>query len=171
MAELLLSAGDDMTHIPLVRILGVLVLVGASDVSCASPRGAETESTSPLSDPELMRVQREVWEVWYAGDTTRLRQLTPGLIAINNGEQSFSDQEAAVRGSAGFHSGGGRLLQLSFPEMRVQRFGDVAIVYSTFRSVALIGGDTLRQSGRATEVFVRQNGKWLNPGWHLDSGQ
>ena len=160
-----------MTHTPLSRIIGVLVLAGASDISCASPRGAETESTSPLSDPELMRVQREVWEVWYAGDTTRLRQLTPGLIAINNGGQTFIDQAAAVVGSAQFHAGGGRLLALNFPEMRVQRFGDVAIVYSTFRSVAVIGGDTLRQSGRATEVFVRRGGNWVNPGWHLDSGQ
>ncbi len=25
--------------------------------------------------------------------------------------------------------------------------------------------------GRATEVFVRKNGRWTNPGWHLDSGK
>jgi len=24
-------------------------------------------------------------------------------------------------------------------------------------------------SGRVTEIFVRRNGKWTNPGWHTDS--
>jgi len=24
-------------------------------------------------------------------------------------------------------------------------------------------------SGRATEIFVRRNGEWVNPGWHTDS--
>jgi len=124
----------------------------------------------PQQDPELMRVQREVWDVWYAGDTARLRQLTPGLIAINDHSEAFSDQEQMVSASARFHAGGGRLLELTFPTLRVQRFGDVAIVYSTYRSVAVMGNDTMRQRGRATEVFVRQNGGWVNPGWHLDSG-
>lgn len=141
---------------------------GAGGLSCTSS-GRTAAGTAPLADPDLLRVQREVWEVWFAGDTARLRQLTPGLIAIDGGEPVFSDQEATVVGSARFHAGGGRLLEVSFPEMRGQRFGDVVIVYSTYRLVMLMGADTLRQKGRATEVFVRQNGSWVNPGWHLDS--
>ena len=123
----------------------------------------------PAQDPELMRVQREVWEVWYAGDTARLRQLTPGLIAITDHSDAFDDQEQVVRESARFHAGGGRLLELSFPTLRVQQFGDVAIIYSTYRSVAVMGSDTMRQRGHATEVFVRQHGSWVNPGWHLSA--
>ena len=124
---------------------------GAGGLSCTSS-GRTAAGTAPLADPDLLRVQ-----------------LTPGLIAIDGGEPVFSDQEATVVGSARFHAGGGRLLKVSFPEMRGQRFGDVVIVYSTYRLVMLMGADTLRQKGRATEVFVRQNGSWVNPGWHLDS--
>ena len=98
-------------------------------------------------------------------------RLTPGLIALDSDGESFSDQEEALRASAEFLAGGGRLLELAFPKMQVQRFGDVAIVYSTFRSVAVIGGDTLRRSGLATEIFVRRDSGWVNPGWHLDSGK
>ncbi len=149
----------------------IIVLGTLLAAACGAPRAVASESAPPRSDPDLMRVQREVWEVWYGGDTARLRQLTPGLVALGDGGDSFSDQEAAVHGSARFHASGGRLLELSFPQMRVQRFGDVAVVYSTFHSVALVQGDTQRRTGRATEVFVRQNGKWVNPGWHLDSGK
>jgi ketosteroid isomerase-like protein len=121
-------------------------------------------------DPELLRVQREVWEVYFAGDTARLRELTPDLVAIDNGGGTWSDQESMIRSSARFKANGGRLIDLKFPKMKIQRFGDVAIVYSTFTLATVAGKDTVRESGRASEVFVRKNGKWVNPGWHLDNG-
>ena len=139
-----------------------LVLASALPFVTHAPQGKE--------DPDLLRVQREVWEVYFAGDTARLRALTPDLIAINNGGGTWSDQESTVRGSARFKARGGRLIDLKFPSMKVQRFGDVAIVYSTFSLATVLGADTSRQSGRATEVFVKRNGKWVNPGWHLDDG-
>jgi hypothetical protein len=121
-------------------------------------------------DPQLLRVQREVWEVFFAGDTTRLRELTPDLVAIDNGGGTWSDQESMIRASARFKANGGRLIELKFPQMKIQRFGDVAMVYSTFTLATVVGADTSRESGRASEVFVRRNGKWVNPGWHLDNG-
>ena len=124
----------------------------------------------PQNDAALMKVQREIWEVWFAGDTARVRALTPGLVAISPGGGTWSDQETVVRGSAQFHARGGQLIQLEFPQMKVQRFGDVAIVYTTYLYVTVVGTDTSRQAGRASEVFVKRNGKWVNPGWHMDSG-
>jgi ketosteroid isomerase-like protein len=121
-------------------------------------------------DPDLLRAQRKVWEVWFAGDTATLRQLTPGLIAISSGDEAMSNQDREIRNSADFHANGGRLIELTFPEMQVQRFGEVAIVYSKYRLATVIGTDTMRQSGHATEVFVQHNGVWVNPGWHLDGG-
>jgi hypothetical protein len=148
----------------------LLVLCLAAPVAGGCHRVSKALDEPARAEPELLRAQREVWESWYAGDTARFRELTPGLIAINNGGGSFGRQDAALRASAQFHARGGRLLELSFPELLVQRFGDVVIVYSTYRSVFVLEGDTLRESGRATEVFVRRHGEWVNPGWHLDSG-
>jgi hypothetical protein len=31
------------------------------------------------------------------------------------------------------------------------------------------GGKHEVSSGRATEIFVFRDGKWVNPGWHTDS--
>ncbi len=121
-------------------------------------------------DPDLLRVQREVWEVYFAGDTARLRALTPDLVAIDGDNPAWSDQKAMIESSAHFKASGGRLVDLQFPKMKIQRFGDVAIVYSTFTLATVTGGKTSRQSGRASEVFVKRNGKWVNPGWHLDNG-
>jgi ketosteroid isomerase-like protein len=150
----------------LIRLVPVLVLV----VSCAHRSRPPVIATS-LDDPGLQRIQREVWEVWFAGDTARLRELTPDLVAVNGIRPGFDDQERAIQGSARFHAAGGRLIELAFPETHVQHFGDVVIAYSTYRTVTVMGRDTTRTTGHATEIFAKQNGHWVNPGWHLDSSQ
>ena len=148
-----------------------MIIAGAG---CAQGRAAlGPPIAAAAADPGLMRVQRAVWDAWYAGDTALVRALTPALVTINpgGGSSDFGDQEHAIQASARFHAGGGRLVSLDFPAMKVQILGaDVAVIYSTYRSVAVMGNDTMRTNGRATEVFVRQNGRWVNPGWHLDSG-
>lgn len=123
-------------------------------------------------DPALARVQREIWEVWFAGDTTRLKEIVgDDLVAMAPGTQGFSSVRDEVNSSSGFHAGGGKLIDLKFPTMRVQQFGDVVLVYTSYEYAFVMGKDTTRQAGRATEVFVKRNGKWLNPAWHMDSAK
>jgi hypothetical protein len=135
---------------------------------------ASTVHGSPQQDtltPELARAQRAVWEAWYAGDTAQVRALTPGLVAISSEGNRFDDQEATIRASAGFHARGGRLAGLSFTDLHVRNYGSVVMIYSRYHTVTVMGRDTSRGDGRATEVFVRQNGRWVNPGWHLDNAR
>ena len=120
-------------------------------------------------DPELSRAQRSVWEAWYNGDTARVRALTPGLVAISSHAEGFGDQDGIVQASARFHANGGRLIDLGFTDLHVRHYGDVAVIYSHYHLAIVNGRDTVRDSGRATEIFVRDHGHWLNPGWHLDS--
>ena len=51
-----------------------------------------------------------------------------------------------------------------------QQYGDVVILYSSFR-IVLTARDGKEQvtTGRGTEIFVRRNGKWIHTGWHLDT--
>jgi hypothetical protein len=52
----------------------------------------------------------------------------------------------------------------------LQRYGDVVILYTTFRVVLTDReGKTSETTGRGTEVFVRRSGKWIHTGWHLDT--
>jgi hypothetical protein len=45
----------------------------------------------------------------------------------------------------------------------------VAIVWSNYLVETETNGKRSVSSGHASEVFVRRNGKWTNPGWHTDS--
>lgn len=150
------------------RLLVTLAQVAV--VGCMSGQAA-SESLASI-DPALAKVQREIWDVWFAGDTDRLKEIIPqDLVVMNSGGGGFSGFRDEVDASASFEKAGGRLIDLTFPEMRAQQFGDVVVVYTQYRLAYVMGTDTTRQSGRATEVFVKRDGRWVNPAWHMDSGK
>ena len=53
----------------------------------------------------------------------------------------------------------------------MQRFGDVAVAWSTYRLEMDVKGKRSTDAGRATEIFVLRDGEWVNPGWHTDAGK
>ncbi len=150
-----------------IRRVAALIVIAAA---CGGTATAQNDRAK--IDPELARIQREVWTAFFAGDTARFKEIVPAdLVAIGNDEGPFTGLREQLSASAGFKQGGGKLVDLRFTDMRVQRFGDVVNVYSRYHLVFAFGADTTRQSGRVTEVFVRRNGKWVNPAWHMDSGK
>ncbi len=90
------------------------------------------------------------------------------LIAIDDGEK-WSTREDVFAGAKGFVEGGGKLVRLEFPQTEIQVYGYTAIVYSKYLYEISTGGKQFTRTGRATEMFVRRQDKWLNTGWHLDS--
>ena len=133
-----------------------------------------TLNSAPLSaqakgDEELLRVRESVWRAWFDNDVKTLEKLVPpGTITISSGEKEWKDQAAVIRDAADFHAKGGKLIRLEFPRTEVQHFGDVAVTYSLYLYEVEMGGKRSVTSGRVTEIFVRQNGQWVNPGWHTD---
>lgn len=70
-----------------------------------------------------------------------------------------------MQSSEQFHATG-KSVRLEFPHTEVQRFGDVAVTWSIFRLETEVKGKPSVDAGRATEIFVRRDGQWVNPGWH-----
>ncbi|HXZ10824.1 MAG TPA: nuclear transport factor 2 family protein [Candidatus Sulfotelmatobacter sp.] len=125
---------------------------------------------SPAGKQELLAAREAVWRAWFANDAARLTELiAPELIAIEVGEkwQSRDDELAAAKD---FAARGGKLVRLEFPETEIQAYGATAILYTKFKLETEADGKQSSLSGRATEMFVRRQGKWVNVGWHLDSG-
>ncbi len=139
------------------------------------PAQAADFSAAPLTASqrqELLAAREKVWRAWFANDQKALEQLLPAdTLAINNGEEAWENREAVLRGSREFADGGGRLVRLEFPRVEIQSYGNVAVIYSLYLFETETNGQRKTSSGRAMEVFLRKNGHWTNPGWHLDSGQ
>jgi hypothetical protein len=68
-----------------------------------------------------------------------------------------------------FALGGGRLKELSFSNNRIQRRGNIAVIYCGFKFTTEKAGVENTVAGRVTEIFVFAEGRWSHPGWHLES--
>ena len=118
----------------------------------------------------LLKVREAVWRCWFANDASTLRKLVPpGTIVISAGEPQWKHQSEVLQSAFDFQAQGGRLIRLEFPRTEIQRFGDVAILYSQYIVETEMKGKRSVSAGRATEVFVLQHGQWSNPGWHTDA--
>jgi ketosteroid isomerase-like protein len=121
---------------------------------------------------ELLKVRDKVWKAWFANDQATLEKILPKeVIAINNGQQKWEHRAEILESAKQFATNGGKLIRLCFPHVETQFFGDVAILYSAWEAETEVQGKRVVSSGRATEIFIYRNGRWLNAGWHLDSGQ
>ena len=119
---------------------------------------------------EILKVRESVWRAWFANDAKALERLVPpDSIVISSDEAKWKNQADVLRTAAEFQASGGKLLRLEFPRTEIQRFGDVAIIWTSYLVETEENGKRTVNSGRATEIFVRRNGEWVNPGWHTDS--
>lgn len=129
-----------------------------------------TPATAATNDTELLTTRETVWRSWFVNDTKTLRKLVPPeTIVISSGESAWKHQAEVLRSAEEFQAAGGKLLRLEFPRTEVQHFGDVAIVWSSYLVETETKGKRSTSSGRVTEIFVRRNGQWTNPGWHTDA--
>jgi hypothetical protein len=119
---------------------------------------------------QLLKVREAVWRSWSANDASILRELVPpGTIVISAGEPQWKHQSEVLQSAVDFQAQGGRLVRLEFPRTEIQRFGEVAILYSQYLVETEMKGKRSVSAGRATEVFVLRHGQWTNPGWHTDA--
>ncbi len=155
-----IQAGSHITPIPAGGTRG-------EAVPAVRPR-----ALSPEERTNLLAAREALWRAWFANDEPHLRRTLPEeLIAIDAGVEEWSNRVKALRGSAEFVAAGSRLVRLEFPRTEILAYGDVVILFTTYRFEVETQGTRSISSGRGTEVFVRRDGRWVNSGWHLDSGR
>ena len=145
------------------RVLGITVLAALMSVS-------HSRAVSNTSiDPEVLAAREAAWRAYFGGDVKALGDLLPQeFIGIGMNDGPFAGRAKTLEGARGFNERGGRLVRLAFPETQGQRFGDVVVLYGRYEAVIYSEGAEHTMRGRLTEMFVRQGGKWVHPGWHLD---
>ncbi|HEY7401968.1 MAG TPA: nuclear transport factor 2 family protein [Candidatus Angelobacter sp.] len=119
---------------------------------------------------QLLLAREAVWRDFFANNRARLEQTIPAeTIAINPGQKDWDGREQVLSGAKGFADSGGKLKRLEFPRTDIQVYGNVALLYSKYLYETENGGKSEEHTGRATEMFVNRDGKWVNVGWHMDS--
>ena len=123
----------------------------------------------PAGKQELLAAREAVWRDFFANNRAHLEEtIPPETIAINPGEKNWQGHDQILADAKGFTDAGGKLTRLEFPKTEIQVYGNVALLYSEYLYETEMQGKTQQHSGRATEMFVNRDGKWVNVGWHLD---
>jgi len=126
------------------------------------------QAAEPI-DPDVLAVREAAWRAWFGGDEKALRAMLPDeFLAIGADRGEIENREKTLAASRAFNEAGGKLTSLSFPETHAQRFGDTVVLYGSYDATFVIGGKETKMRGRLTEVFIKRDGRWLHPGWHLD---
>jgi hypothetical protein len=147
-----------------------------SDTELHPESAAEQNQTPRLLGDQmkkrLLDAREAVWRAYFSNDRAALERLIPEeTVAIEAGDNTWSNRSTIFEGADRFAKSGGKLIKLEFPKTEIQVYGYTAVVYSNYAYELEIGGQRSRQTGRVTEVFVLRKGQWVNPGWHMDSGQ
>ena len=137
-----------------------------------APRVAPAQPISRNTERQLLAARDTIWHAWFSNDTAALNRMLPqaSAAAENRGTDPirWTDRATIMNGAEQFVSTGGRLEHLDFAGTRIALQGSVAVVTSNFTAVTRSsrGLDTAR--GNATEVFVRDGERWVNPFWRLE---
>jgi len=141
----------------------------------SSPATAGCSTAQPVSpslQQEILAAREAVWRAWFANDQARLGAAIPEeTVAINAGEEAWQGRNEVLESARAFAASGARLVRLEYPRTEIRLYGDVAILYTTYQFEVETGGERKVSAGRGTEIFIRRDGRWVNPGWHLDSGR
>lgn len=159
------------THARAIPVRAALLLAVLAPLSgCAGPKSSATRDVDPAVRAALLSVREEVWRAWFGNDRAQLLELLPeDFVSLDFEGGPSVGREPQLAGAAEFQRAGGRLVALEFPETEIQQLGDVAVLYTTFRLELETAEGAQVMTGRATEVFERRDGRWVHPGWHVDT--
>ena len=139
----------------------------------ASPLAAQEFGPQPDADTQrdILALRETAWRSWFGNDRAAFQRVVPDeLVALGWGGGPWEDRTQTLAQMEEFAKSGNTLATLEFPRTVFQRYGDVVILYTSFRVVLKDAAGNLQEtSGRGTEVFVYRGGRWVHTGWHLDT--
>jgi ketosteroid isomerase-like protein len=125
---------------------------------------------SPAAKQQLLQSREAVWRAFFTNDQAQLDKLVPAdtIVLEAAGEKPFVKKAEIMEAAKQLAQSGNKLVRLEFPQTEMQVYGDTAIIYTTYLyELENSQGERRTSTGRATEIFVRRAGVWVNPGWHL----
>lgn len=154
----------------LPKILLVLSLIaGTLSAWAGEPQATVSEQTRH----ELFDAREAAWRSFFVADPAAAiaKSISPAVIAIQQNEEKWDNRAHLIVVAQAMQKQKIKLIRIEFPRTEVQLFGDTPILYYTYIfETGAEGKASWVDTGRGTEVFVRQNGQWVDVGWHLDDG-
>jgi len=121
---------------------------------------------TPEMRQRILAAREAVWKAWFSNDRAALERLIPEeTIAIDDGQEGWSDRAAILANAKRFTDSGGKLVKLEFPKTEIQVYGNTVV--SRVNAIGLVDSD--RGAGRhgpyrVAQVDVHDNVIQMAPG-------
>lgn len=174
------NAGNTPVTLRRFRIMDVYAKRKGGWIQVAShtvidPEWRQEQMAQPLTVPPELRQQiltaREaVWRAYFTNDQAQLDKLVPADTIVLEGplEKPFVKKAEILASAQQLAQSGNKLVRIEFPQTEMQMYGGTVIIYTTYLyELENAQGERRVSQGRATEIFVRRQGVWVNPGWHM----
>jgi ketosteroid isomerase-like protein len=174
------KSGADLVTGNRLRIMDVYAKRNGHWIQAAShtvidPAWKSQQMSMPATIPPQLRKQileaREaVWRAYFTNDQAQLDKLVPADTIVLEGplEKPFVKKSEILESAKQGAQRGNKLVRLEFPQTEMQIYGNTAIIYTTYLyELENPQGERRTSTGRATEIFVRRQDAWVNPGWHM----
>lgn len=152
---------------PIARQL--LLLLSFGPIVVGLPAVAVAQTVDAATREEILRTREAVWRAWFEGDEEALNRLVPPALAAGSPE-GWQERARTMADARGWAQGGGRLIDLRFEGTSFAGHGGVVVLFARFSYTVIDPGarEPHTVQGRASEVFVRRDGLWVNPFWYLE---
>ncbi len=139
------------------------LLVLASLVPAAIARDAPQQSAASETQSELLKLETQWNEAHLRGDAAALERLWADELIVTVQEMPVMDKIQAL---AIVRSGRVKFKRYTTSELKVNVFGDSAVVTGHLNRVRERQGQEFEDNWRFTKVLVRRGGKWQVVAWH-----
>jgi ketosteroid isomerase-like protein len=145
----------------------------AASHTVVDPAWRAEQNTLPATLPppirdQLLAAREAVWRAYFTNDQAALDTLVPAETIALEGplDAPFAHKPQILEQAQRAAAGGSKLVRLEFPKTEMQVYGTTVILYTTYLfELENAQGQRQTNTGKATEIFVRRNGAWINPGW------
>jgi hypothetical protein len=141
-----------------VSILGLCLFLMSTLSSCAQQKAASTSTMNNVNaEQEVLNLSKNKW-LWMADKNadTLATLFHEKSMFVHMGGSWGKEQEINVIKSGGIH-----YKKADIHEVSVKIIGNTAILLNRITLLAVVGGNEVTNPFMVTEVYIKENGKWM----------
>ena len=163
----LLRHRGTLRHTTCAAFVASILVCGSVAVPAQTKVSVSGQVVDPRTRAELESARAAVWRAWFAGDSASLEKLIPAALAVGS-PWIWEDRTATFQGARLSGASGRRLVDIRFDSTTITLYDDLALMHARFTYVLETpDGKRTTSTGIASEIFVREDGRWMNPFWYL----
>jgi len=140
-----------------VLITGLYFLIITVGIACSPQKISSSATNNANSEQEIINLSKDKWR-WMADKKvdTLDALFHANAVFVHMGGSWGKEQELNTIKNGGIHYKHAEIFETS-----VKFIGNTAILLNRIRLLAVVGGNEVTNPFMVTEVYVKENGKWM----------